>query len=240
MNEAQQIKITSSARGNMKARKTTGLILGIVWAAAAAAFSFAHEDVGSSSTKISSNTAGTAAPAQSTNAAPQPAPAASVLPGKDGDNSLSLPTPLSTWSQEIQKLTRAGVDERVILTYITNSAGIFNLSPDHIIYLKDVGVSPQVINVMIQHDQALFPGARTATRVATGPLTTPIALDPAPGESQIVANDDFWDLEAANQEDGYNFPEQPEGAGPVRWPYPVKLNDPIIILKLPSFAVPYW
>jgi hypothetical protein len=35
-------------------------------------------------------------------------------------------------------------------------------------------------------------------------------------------------------------PDQPASAGPVRVPYPVKLNDPIIILRLPSFALPCW
>ena len=38
----------------------------------------------------------------------------------------------------------------------------------------------------------------------------------------------------------YYAPEQPENTGPVRVPYAVKLNDPIVILKLPTFRVPYW
>jgi len=152
---------------------------------------------------------------------------------------MSPKTPLSTWSHEIQKLTRAGVDERVISSYITNSAGIFDLSPDHIIYLKNVGVSPQVITVMIQHDQALMPSARPVTAAAVPPAL-PAASTSAPGESQFAANDESWLGEPWVSEDGYYAPEQPESAGPVRVPYTVKLNDPIIILKLPSFTVPWW
>jgi hypothetical protein len=37
-----------------------------------------------------------------------------------------------------------------------------------------------------------------------------------------------------------DVPNQPRSAGPVRVPYPVKLNDPIIILRLPTFTLPYW
>jgi hypothetical protein len=37
-----------------------------------------------------------------------------------------------------------------------------------------------------------------------------------------------------------DVPDQPESVGPVRMPYPVKLSDPIIILRLPTFALPCW
>ena len=163
----------------------------------------------------------------------------SAVPGKAGDESPSPKTPLSAWSSEIQKLTQAGVDERVILTYITNSAGIFNLSPDQIICLKNSGVSPRVITVMIQHDQALMPGSRPVSAAATPPVI-PAAASPTPGESQVLANEDYLASEPWFSEDDFNPPEQPDSAGPVRVPYTVKLNDPIIILKLPSFALPYW
>jgi hypothetical protein len=37
-----------------------------------------------------------------------------------------------------------------------------------------------------------------------------------------------------------DVPEQPASAGPVRVPYAVKLNDPIVVLRLPTFALPCW
>ena len=170
--------------------------------------------------------------------ASEPAPAASATPGKEGDEPLSPKTPLTTRSREIQELTRAGVDERVILTYITNSAGIFNLSPDQIIYLKNVGVSPKVITVMIHHDQTLMPPARSAS--AAAPPAIPAASSPTPGETLALASDDTLPSEPWVPEDDFYVPEQPDSTGPVRVPYTVKLNDPIIILKLPSFTLPCW
>ena len=92
---------------------------------------------------------------------------------------------------------------------------------------------------MIQHDQALMPGSRPVSAAATPPVTT-AASSPKTGESQVLANEDYLASEPWDPEDGFYAPEQPDSAGPVRVPYTVKLNDPIIILKLPSFALPYW
>jgi hypothetical protein len=147
--------------------------------------------------------------------------------------------PLSPWAQEIQKLVQAGVEERVIATYITNSAGMFNLEADQIIYLKNAGVSPQVLSVMVQHDQQLISSGGFMT-VPAEPATGPIATFATPGASPIMANDDSWAQEPMLPDDSYYPPEQPEGIGPVRAPYAVKLNDPIIMLRLPTFTVPCW
>jgi hypothetical protein len=133
----------------------------------------------------------------------------------------------------------AGVEERVITTYITNSAGIFNLAADQIISLKSAGVSPQVLRAMIQHDQQLVSSGGFMSAPA-GPAAGPIATFATPGASPIVANDDSWAQEPMLLDDSYYPPEQPEGIGPVRAPYAVKLNDPIIMLRLPTFTVPCW
>jgi hypothetical protein len=126
------------------------------------------------------------------------------------------------------------VDEGVLLAYVTNSASLFNVTADQIIYWKNLGVSPRVINAMMQHDQELLSGARPVIMVASPPAAPP------PGVAQIVANEDSQPSEPLVPDDYYYAPEQPASAGPVRVPYPVKLNDPIIVLKLPSFTVPYW
>ena len=59
--------------------------------------------------------------------------------------------------------------------------------------------------------------------------------------SSIIAPEDDSDaagtLVSVKPDD---VPNQPRSAGPVRVPYPVKLNDPIIILRLPTFTLPYW
>jgi len=54
-----------------------------------------------------------------------------------------------------------------------------------------------------------------------------------------IANDDYdadRDWFCVEPDD---VPDQPASLGPVRAPYAVKLNDPIVILKLPSFTVPW-
>jgi hypothetical protein len=169
---------------------------------------------------------------------------------------------LSPWFYEVERLARAGVDDSVVLAYINNTAGTFNLTADQVIYLKNLGLSPQVINTMMDHDQELLSGARPMPASAPPPFppavqaalaarlhpagnaptlsAAPAAPSPAP-ESTIIAPDD--DSDAAGTlvfVEPDDVPDQPRSAGPVRVPYPVKLNDPIIILKLPSFGVPYW
>ena len=223
----------------MKARISHGWLFGMVLAVAGAASGCAQDGVNAPPTTSSSDAGAAAAPAANTSAAPQSSPAAPASPGKQGDPSLPPPTSLSPWSHEIQKLVQAGVDERVITTYITNSAGMFNLTADQIIYLKNAGVSPQVLSVMIQHDQQLFSSAGLMTAPAA-PSAGPIATFATPGESPVVANDDSWAQEPMIPDDSYYAPEQPEGIGPVRAPYAVKLNDPIIMLRLPTFTVPCW
>ena len=116
---------------------------------------------------------------------------------------------------------------------------MFNLTADQIIYLKNAGVSPQVLGVMVQHDQQLISGGGFMT-VPAGPEAGPIATFATPGASPIAANDDSWAQETVLPDDSYYPPEQPEGIGPVRAPYAVKLNDPIIMLRLPTFTVPCW
>ena len=58
--------------------------------------------------------------------------------------------------------------------------------------------------------------------------------------SPVVANDESRDQELLVFDDIYSAPEQPEGIGPVRAPYAVKLNDPIIMLRVPTLTVPCW
>jgi hypothetical protein len=62
--------------------------------------------------------------------------------------------PTSPLAQVI-RLTQAGVDESVIMTFVTNSGSTFNLDSDKIIYLKDIGLPNEVVTVMMQRDQLL-------------------------------------------------------------------------------------
>jgi hypothetical protein len=62
--------------------------------------------------------------------------------------------PTSPLAQVI-RLMQAGVDESIIMTYVTNSGSMFNLNPDKIIYLKDIGLPNEVVTAMMQRDQQL-------------------------------------------------------------------------------------
>ncbi len=96
-------------------------------------------------------------------------------------------------SAEVVKLAQAGVDESVMLSFVTNSHSTFNLSSDAIIYLNDVGVPGTVVTSMIQHDQALKAGYANVTSppVYTNPsMPAPGTATPYPGpvsESQPPA-----------------------------------------------------
>ena len=83
----------------------------------------------------------------------QPAPP----PPDSATESSALPPnvyPTSPLAQVI-RLTQAGVDESVIMTFVTNSGSTFNLDSDKIIYLKDIGLPNEVVTVMMQRDQQL-------------------------------------------------------------------------------------
>ena len=57
---------------------------------------------------------------------------------------------------EIIKLANAGVEERVMLSFVTNSVGTFNLRAEEIIYLNDIGIPSGVVTAMIQRDHLIF------------------------------------------------------------------------------------
>jgi len=83
---------------------------------------------------------------------------------------------------EVIKLANSGLDESVMLAFVTNSAHTFNLGAEEIIYLNDIGVPGSVVTAMIQRDEVL------KTMLATGaggsppteqPPGPPSATDPA-------------------------------------------------------------
>ena len=203
-----------------------------------------------------------AAPLPRTDAASMSPPAVSVAP----DHPTANPSPAiiswSPWFYEVERLAQAGVDEGVVQTYINSSAGTFNLTADQVIYLKNLGLSPQVINTMIDHDQELISGVRPLTAAApppfppavqaalaarlhpagdaAAPSAAPTASAPEPWNSIIAPNDDSESAGAWVMVEPDDVPDQPASAGPVRVPYAVKLSDPIVIFRLPTFTVPYW
>jgi hypothetical protein len=106
---------------------------------------------------------------------------------------------------DIIQLVQSGVEEAIILTYITNSPAAFLLGAEEIVYLKDLGVSSPVITSMMQRDQTLKQQWGLAGLPATSPIATneePIAVaptyasEPAPvvePQPAEVTDDYFYD-----------------------------------------------
>src|SRR5476651_849704 len=115
-------------------------------------------------------------PAPPDNAAPPAAPdtlPADVAPG----------SPLA----QVIKLTQAGVNESVIMTYISNSSGTFNLDADKIIYLSNIGTPDAFVSAMIQHDKTLQQaGAPDVQPASPPPATTAVVMHPA---VEVTQND---------------------------------------------------
>src|SRR5262245_15996306 len=65
----------------------------------------------------------------------------STAPAKKVSTEIEVPANLkpSPATAEIIKLANAGVEESVMLSFITNSVGTFNLRAEEIIYLNDIG-----------------------------------------------------------------------------------------------------
>lgn len=80
-------------------------------------------------------------------------PENSVVPAKPATMPASI-QPTSPLAQVV-RLAQAGVDESIIMVYVTNSSRTFNLDSDKIIYLTDLGLPTDVITSMMQRDQQL-------------------------------------------------------------------------------------
>jgi hypothetical protein len=109
---------------------------------------------------------------------PASAPAASTLPPDIDPNS-----PLA----QVVSLAQAGVEQSVILNYINNSTGLFNLNADQIIYLNDLGVPSEIINDMMQRDQQLEQAG------AAPPPTQPVAATETTAQPAEVTVNYFYD-----------------------------------------------
>ncbi len=86
-----------------------------------------------------------------------------------------LRTPLAPAVVDVLKLSQAGISEPVIFSFIETSGHQYDLKPEHLIYLKNEGVSDNVINKMMEQSRAL----QAATPApAPEPPVAPIAMGP--------------------------------------------------------------
>ncbi|MEY2429028.1 MAG: hypothetical protein QOJ40_1913 [Verrucomicrobiota bacterium] len=81
-------------------------------------------------------------------------------PDSSPGQSAAAPVDLSPGVSEAIRLAESGVGDDVVVAYIQNSQATFNLSADHVLYLKDLGLSSAVVTAMLNHDS----GFRTQTQ----------------------------------------------------------------------------
>jgi hypothetical protein len=126
-----------------------------------------------------------------------PAGTSNVIPSRPVDSQVASPparpvvadtlspsdTRFSPWTGEIVKLAHAGIGAGVMLAYIDNCAGTFNLDADDIIRLSGSGVPSRVISMMIQHDAELACGVRTLTASTVPGSTVHLTFSAASGAS---------------------------------------------------------
>jgi len=79
---------------------------------------------------------------------------------------------VSPWLMDVIRLAQSRIDDSIILTFI-DSAGTFNLDSDQIIYLRDLGISAEVITTLIQHDLEITSGLR---QMPTSPSASPSTI----------------------------------------------------------------
>jgi hypothetical protein len=73
---------------------------------------------------------------------------------------------VSPWLMDVIKLAQARINETILLAFI-DSAGTFNIDADQIIYLRDLGVSGEVITTMLEHDFEIVSGVRPVPAAAS-------------------------------------------------------------------------
>jgi hypothetical protein len=88
---------------------------------------------------------------------------------------------------EIAQLTKAGVGDPVILTYIQNSETAYNVNAQDIIKLRDQGVSSEVTTALIQRGMEVRQAAQEATKQVQATAVAASPTDQAPSVGEVTA-----------------------------------------------------
>jgi len=134
--------------------------------------------------------------AQDSNSAPASADAAAPASVSD-----TRPVQLSPGVPDILKLGRAHVGDEAITAFISNSGRTYHVSVSEILYLREQGVSDQVVTAMLNSRQnAASTAAQPAPQsAATGPTADWVnsSPQPAPAAPQPAAQFEPTYVEAA-------------------------------------------
>src|SRR6267143_1388528 len=68
----------------------------------------------------------------------------------------AAPSSLSSLAAaDVVKLSQSGVSDDVLLAFVNSSQQPYNLSANDVLYLKNAGLPPAVLEAMLRHDSAL-------------------------------------------------------------------------------------
>src|SRR5437867_9627970 len=115
----------------------------------------------------------------------QPPPTS--LPGSPAPGQSVSPAPaaVSPAVAEVLRLAESGVAEDVVMAYVQNSPAGFNLSADQILYVRDLGLSSQVITAMLNRD-AMLRSQPQPSQPATEPEPEPAPVPTVPVEAPLT------------------------------------------------------
>ncbi len=128
---------------------------------------------------------------------------------------------VSPAAAEVVKLASSGVGDEVVMAYIRNSPAVFDLSADQLLYLKDVGLSSQVVTAMLDHDNALKSQAQAA---APQQVEQPQPA-PAPAPAQPQPQQQFAPSAQPGSAPQGAQPIAASGPGPVAAPAPTYVGS---------------
>ena len=119
---------------------------------------------------------------------PNPPPLTQDDPPAEAAAGPTLPADLSPGLSELIKLAQAHVDESVIVAFIKNSGQVFSPTADEILYLSDLGLSQNVIGILVKS----APPASAAqmaqdTAAAPAPISPPSPADQPPPDASTGA-----------------------------------------------------
>jgi hypothetical protein len=120
-----------------------------------------------------------------------------AAPGAPGQAQVAAPVNLSPAAAEVIRLAGSGVGDDVVVAYIQNSQAPFNLSADDVLYLKDIGLSPQVTSAMLSHDGTLRNQPQQYAPAAPAqPAPPPAPMAPAMPSAPVTAPPPAYDTSA--------------------------------------------
>jgi hypothetical protein len=123
------------------------------------------------------------------NTAPTTAPAGVAPPTPSNPTS---PVPLSAGASDVLKLASGHVGDKTIVAFVEASAETYPLSASEIVYLKEQGVSDQVLTVMLKQSRKTTTGAsqpspQPSAVPAVTPATQPTGVAQSAPQAPTVA-----------------------------------------------------